>query len=127
MSFEENINDLTQAINALTAAVLGASQQVAKPKEEAKKPASAKVEKPAATQPTAPADAAPEVKATSSAPVQASVVDFAMQIQKPIVNLAATGKRAEALAILKELGVPRASDIKPEDYPRAVELIAKAA
>ena len=32
----------------------------------------------------------------------------------------------QALAILKELGAARASEIKPEDYAKALELIAKA-
>ena len=126
MSIEENINDLTRAINALTAAVLGASQKATAPIAEAKKPPAAKTEKPAATPSTATAPDVPEAKAAPSEQPQDSVIDFAVQIQKPIVNLAATGKRAEALAILKELGAAKASDIKPEDYPRAVELISQA-
>jgi hypothetical protein len=85
----------------------------------------AQVEKPAPTPPTAPEPAAPEASAAPSA-TEATEIDFATQIQKPIVALAATGKRDAALALLKELGAARASDIKPEDYARAVELIAAA-
>lgn len=66
----------------------------------------------------------PAIQATTAAPVGA--IDFTSQIQKPIVAMAAGGLRTEALAILKELGAGKASEIKPEDYARAVELIAKA-
>lgn len=70
-----------------------------------------------------PADT-PATPATTAA--LAGAIDFTAQIQKPIVAMAAGGRRAEALAILKELGASKASEIKPEDYARAVELIAKA-
>ena len=65
-------------------------------------------------------------QATTAAPVGDKPIDFTSQIQKPIVAMAAGGRRAEALAILKDLGAGKASEIKPEDYVRAVELIAKA-
>lgn len=124
MSIEQQLSELTQAINALTAAVIGT---VPKAETNAKKPTTVtKTEKPAATPPTVMAPDVPEAKAAPSEPAQDSVIDFATQIQKPIVALAATGKRAEALAILKELGATKASDIKPEDYPRAIKLISQA-
>ncbi len=67
--------------------------------------------------------------AATSASVSApstGAVDFASQIQKPIVAMAAAGKRETAVGILKQLGAARASDIKPEDYAKAVELIKAA-
>ena len=73
-----------------------------------------------------PADTAPTTPAPTAAPVGDKPIDFTSQIQKPIVAMAAGGRRADALAILKELGAGKASEIKPEDYTRAVELIAKA-
>lgn len=68
--------------------------------------------------------ATPDTKGTTDA--AAGAIDFTSQIQKPIVAMAAGGRRTEALAILKELGAGKASEIKPADYARAVELIAKA-
>lgn len=135
MPIEESITELTRAIDALTAAVLKTIPQGiadvanAIPRgtetREVKKLAAAKTEKPADTPSTAAEPAAPETKAEPSGTLTPVAIDFATQIQKPIVSLAATGKRDAALAILKELGAARASDIKPEDYPRAVELIGQ--
>lgn len=126
MSIEQQLADLTVAIDKLTAAVLvtipkGAIQE----QKPAEKPTKTAKPAPADTQPTAPAAAAPEQKAEPSAETPASI-DFTTQVQKPIVALAANGRREDAKAILKELGAARASDIKQEDYPRAVELIAAA-
>lgn len=130
MSIEQNLADLTAAVNNLTAVLqskmmagaVAGSVSVATteaPKKDAPKPQKAEAAasaQPAATQATpAPTDAASGDKP----------IDFTAQIQKPIVAMAAGGKREQALAILKELGAARASDIKPEDYARAVELIAK--
>ena len=73
-----------------------------------------------------PADTAQTTPATTAAAAGDKPIDFTAQIQKPIVAMAAGGRRDAALAILKELGAAKASEIKPEDYARAVELIAKA-
>ncbi len=129
MSIEQNLADLTAAVNNLTAVLqskmmagtIGNSAAAATGKTEpTKKPPA---EKAASGAP--PADT-PATKATTDALAGDKPIDFTSQIQKPIVAMAAGGKRTEALAILKELGAAKASEIKPEDYPRALELIAKA-
>ena len=88
--------------------------------EDAKKDQKAEAAK------SAPPAATEATQATTDAASGDKPIDFTSQIQKPIVAMAAGGKREQALAILKELGAARASDIKPEDYAKAVELIAKA-
>ena len=87
------------------------------------KPAAAPAEKPADTQPTAAEPAAPTPKAEPSEP---KVIDFAKDIQQPIIKLAATGHRDLAVSILGQFGAARASDIKPEDYAAAAAVVAKA-
>ncbi len=143
MSIEQNLADLTAAVNNLTAVLQSktmagaignsaighnddaerAAMQAARNKaEQTKKPQAEKAASaapPAATEPST-------TKAPTDAPAGDKPIDFTSQIQKPIVAMAAGGKRTEALAILKELGAGKASEIKPADYARAVELIAKA-
>jgi hypothetical protein len=68
-----------------------------------------------------------QTKKVETSEEQPGSIDFATQIQAKIVHMAASGKRAEALEILSAFGAKRASDIKPEDYARAVELIGKVA
>lgn len=115
----------TQAeLDRLVAAATKTDNQATPPvKSDAQKPGNGA--KPAATPSTAQGPAAPETKAENSAP-ESPAIDFATQIQKPIVALAAAGKRAVALELLQKLNATRASDIKPEDYPKAIELIAAA-
>ena len=135
MSIEQNLADLTAAVNNLTAVLqskmmagtIGQSavnEMAANAAASTKAPEAKKDQKAAAAKSAPPADT-PATKATTAA--DSGTIDFTSQIQKPIVALAAGGKRAEALAILKELGAAKASEIKPADYARAVELIAKVA
>ena len=135
MSIEQNLADLTAAVNNLTAVLqsklmAGSIGQAAVTEIAANATAAAatvtakKGQKAEAASSAPPADT-PATKATTAA--DSGTIDFTSQIQKPIVALAAGGKRAEALAILKELGAAKASEIKPADYARAVELIAKVA
>lgn len=131
MSIEQNLADLTAAVNNLTAVLqskmmagtVGNDKPVAA--AEAPKKGTPKPQKAEAAA-SAPPAATPDTKATTDAASGDKPIDFTSQIQKPIVAMAAGGKREQALAILKELGAARASDIKPEDYAKAVELIAKA-
>jgi hypothetical protein len=136
MSIEQNLADLTAAVNNLTAVLqsklmAGSIGQAAVTEIAANATAAAetvtakKDQKAAAAASSAPPADTPATKATTAA--DSGTIDFTSQIQKPIVALAAGGKRAEALAILKELGAAKASEIKPADYARAVELIAKVA
>jgi len=140
---EEKVEALTTAVNALTKALenqtatissmlaagatakacAGSCRGEHEDAKEARAPGkSVKTEKPADTQPTAPATAAPETKADNS-----GAIDFAEQIQKPIVKLAGTGHKPEALAILKECGeAPKASAMDAKYYAKAIELIAAA-
>lgn len=141
MSIEQNLADLTAAVNNLTAVLQSklmagtignsaighnddaerAAMQAARNKaEQTKKP---QAEKAASAAPHAATEPSTTKGTTDAA---AGAIDFTSQIQKPIVAMAAGGKRTEALAILKELGAAKASEIKPADYARAVELIAKA-
>lgn len=144
MSIEQNLADLTAAVNNLTAvlqskmmadAVAGTATvattgalaeagftNIDPGQEEAGY--APKSRKAAAA--SAPPAATPATQATTDAASGDKPIDFTSQIQKPIVAMAAGGKREQALAILKELGAARASDIKPEDYAKAVELITKA-
>jgi hypothetical protein len=130
MPIENSIDNLAAAINNLAAAISGKSAgtvTAAMPGEGVRDKVPAKSQPaamaPAATKPTATApEAVPEVKASSSAEVPGSI-DFEKQIQKPIVAMANSGKRAEAVAILSKFGVKKASEIKPEDYPAAVAAI----
>ena len=103
--------------NTTSIADLAANVSKAEQTKKAQKAEAASAAQPADTQAT---------QATTAAPAGNKPIDFTSQVQKPIVAMAAGGRRAEALAILKELGADRASEIKPEDYARAVELIAKA-
>jgi len=130
MSIEQNLADLTAAVNNLAAVLqskmmagtIGNSTSAATGKQaEATKPGKPPAEKAASAAPPA---GTPDTPATTAA--ASGAIDFTSQIQKPIVAMAAGGKRTEALAILKELGAAKASEIKPADYARAVELIAKA-
>lgn len=130
MSIEQQLADLTTAVNNLAAVIgskigAGAAAQGAQPTvEEGKKPGPKPPK--AADASSAPPAATPDTPATTAAPSGDEPIDFTSQIQKPIVALAAGGKRDQALAILKALGAARASDIKPADYAKAVDLIAKA-
>lgn len=131
MPIESTIAELTDAIKSLTKALIantGAAMPQAEKAQPEKKDVKPAAEKKAVdTQPTATAPAAVQTeKAETSGDEQVSI-DFATQIQAKIVHMAASGKRAEALAVLAEFGAKRASDIKPEDYARAVELIGKVA
>lgn len=155
MTIEQNLADLTAAVNNLTAVLqskmmagtLGSGPAVNEiaanaaaatavkaaqfgPEHEAQlakqKAADAKKAPKAEAAASAPPAATPDTKATTAAASGDKPIDFTSQIQKPIVAMAAGGKREQALAILKELGAARASEIKPEDYAKALELIAKA-
>lgn len=141
MTIEQNLADLTAAVNNLTAVLqskmmagtLGSGPAVneiaanaaaatavkAAQEKKAPKAEAAASAPPAATQAT---------QATTDAASGDKPIDFTSQIQKPIVAMAAGGAegRKKALAILAEFGVARASEIKPEDYAKALELIAKA-
>lgn len=135
MSIEQNLADLTAAVNNLTAVLQSkmmagtvgndAAAINKATHQEAPKKDTPKHQKEAAAA-SAPPAATPDTKATTDAASGDKPIDFTSQVQKPIVAMAAGGKREQALAILKELGAARASDIKPEDYAKAVELIAKA-
>lgn len=132
MSLEQSIADLAAAINNFTvvysrgqAAVTPTVTATAELKAEYPKQEKAKVAKPtpAATPTTATASAAPSESATNSEP---KVFDFVTQIQQPIVAMAKGGRRDEAVAILTELGVAKASELKESQYAAAVALLAKA-
>lgn len=134
MSIEQNLADLTAAVNNLAAVLqskmmagtIGNSTSAATGKQaEATKPGKPQAEKAASAAPHAATEPS-TTKAPTDAAAGDTPIDFTSQIQKPIVAMAAGGKRTEALAILKELGAAKASEIKPADYARAVELIAKA-
>jgi hypothetical protein len=135
MSIEQNLADLTAAVNNLTAVLQSklmagsigqaAVTEIAANATAAAAKVTAKKDQKAEAASSAPPADTPATKATTAA--DSGTIDFTSQIQKPIVALAAGGKRAEALAILKALGAAKASEIKPADYARAVELIAKAA
>lgn len=135
MSIEQNLADLTAAVNNLTAVLQSklmagsigqaAVTEIAANATAAVATVAAKKGQKAEAASSAPPADTPATKATTAA--DSGTIDFTSQIQKPIVALAAGGKRAEALAILKELGAAKASEIKPADYARAVELIAKVA
>ena len=137
MSIEQNLADLTAAVNNLTAVLqskmmagtVGQSAQneiAANATAGAAKAAAAKKDPKAEAASAAPPAATPDTPGTTDA--ASGTIDFTAHIQKPIVAMGASGAegRAKALGILKELGAGRASEIKPEDYARAVELIAKA-
>ncbi len=141
MTIEQNLADLTAAVNNLTAVLqskmmagtLGSGPAV---NETAANAAAAtavkaaqekKAPKAEAAASAPPAAMAPDTPATTDAASGDKPIDFTSQIQKPIVAMAAGGPegRKKALAILAEFGVARASEIKPEDYAKALELIAK--
>lgn len=139
MTIEQNLADLTAAVNNLTAVLqskmmastLGGGPAVNEAAANAAaatavKAAQEKKAPKAEAAASAPPAATPDTPATTAAASGGKTIDFTSQVQKPIVAMAAGGKREQALAILKELGAARASDIKPEDYAKAVELIAKA-
>ena len=141
MTIEQNLADLTAAVNNLTAvlqskmmagtlgsgpavneiAANAAAATAVKAAQEKKAPRA----EAAASAPPAATQATP---ATTDAASGDKPIDFTSQVQKPIVAMAAGGPegRKKALAILAEFGVARASEIKPEDYAKALELIAKA-
>jgi hypothetical protein len=132
MPIENSIDKLADAINNLAAAfsgkVVADVKTPAPEKVVEKKPAATKA---ADTQPTATAApvAAQEKKAEpSEAPSTGSTteVDFETQIRKPIVAMAGGGHRDQAIAILKQFGAAKASEIKPEDYAAAASAIAAA-
>lgn len=138
MTIEQNLADLTAAVNNLTAVLQSkmmagtvgqpaineiAANAVAATAVKAAQEKKAPKAEAAASAPPAATQATP---ATTDAASGDKPIDFTSQIQKPIVAMAAGGKREQALAILKELGAARASEIKPEDYAKALELIAKA-
>lgn len=139
MSIETEISELVAAVKELTAAINTSNKLVgnAAPavvkeepaKKEVKKAASSSTKDAATTdvhaQATAETSAAPASKESTSGE-EASEIDFVTQIQKPIVAMAAGGKRDQALAILRKFGAHKASEIKPEDYAEAVKLIAEA-
>lgn len=114
---------LVAASTGLPVAIGSAAAQAATTTKAEPAKKDQKAEKAASDAP--PADT-PATPATTGAPAGDKPIDFTSQVQKPIVAMAAGGRRTEALAILKELGASKASEIKPEDYARAVELIAKA-
>jgi len=138
---EEKVEALTTAVNALTKALENQTATISSmlaagatakacagsckgdaPQEGAAKTTgkSVQTEKSAATRTTATKTAAAETKAASS-----EAIDFAEQIQKPIVKLAGSGHKTEALMILKECGnAPKASEMDAKFYAKAVELIA---
>lgn len=157
MSIEQNLADLTAAVNNLTAVLqskmmagaLGSGPAVNEiaanaaaatavkaaqfgPEHEAQlakqKAADAKKAPKAEAAASAPPADTPATPATTDAASGDKPIDFTSQVQKPIVAMAAGGPegRKKALAILAEFGVARASEIKPEDYAKALELIAKA-
>lgn len=141
MSIEQNLADLTAAVNNLTAVLqskimagtignsaAGHNDDAAREAVQAGRGKAAQEKKapPAEAAESAPPAATQATQATTDAASGDKPIDFTSQVQKPIVAMAAGGKREQALAILKELGAARASDIKPEDYAKAVELIAKA-
>lgn len=141
MTIEQNLADLTTAVNNLTAVLqskmmagtLGSGPAV---NEAAANAAAATAVKAAQEKkaPRAEAAASAPPAATQATPATTDAasgdkpIDFTSQVQKPIVAMAAGGPegRKKALAILAEFGVARASEIKPEDYAKALELIAKA-
>jgi hypothetical protein len=131
MPIETTIAELTDAIKSLTKALLannGAAMPQAEKAVTEKKDVKPVAEKKAVdTTATATAQATAQTKKVETSGDEPASIDFVEQIQKPIVALAAGGKRAEALEILNVFGAKRASDIKPEDYARAVELIGKVA
>jgi len=146
MPIETTIAELTDAIKSLTKALLAnkgtaAQHRVtdaeleadAKARRDATAAANAKKDQAAAekkavdTTATATAQGTAQTEKAATSGGEPASIDFATQIQAKIVHMAASGKRAEALAILGEFGAKRASDIKPEDYARAVELIGKVA
>lgn len=130
MPIESTIAELTDAIKSLTKALIAnnGAQPAAEKSVTEKKDVKPVAEKKAVdTQPTATEPAAAQTEKAETSGGEPASIDFATQIQAKIVHMAASGKRAEALAILGEFGAKRASDIKPEDYARAVELIGQVA
>lgn len=134
MPIENSIDKLADAINTLAAAIAGktvaADAKTPAPEKVAEKKQAAAT-KPADTPPTATAEkaAAPETKAEPSeekASGSTTEVDFETQIRKPIVAMAGGGRREQAIAILKQFGAAKASEIKPEDYAAAAAAIVAA-
>jgi hypothetical protein len=147
MSIEQNLADLTAAVNNLTAVLqsklmagtignsaIGHNDDAERAAMQAARNKAEQTKKPQAEKAASAAPHAATEPSTTKAPTDAAAggkqIDFTSQIQKPIVAMGAKGpnspERARALAILKELGAARASEIKPEDYAKALELIAKA-
>lgn len=122
MSLEQQIDDLTVAIKFLTQAITAMGANIPAP-VAAEKPAQPEKAKPAEK---AKAEKAKAEKQETPAPAEpAKVIDFATQIQKPIMTLVGTGRRDEAVALLAKYGATRASEVKPEDYAAILEDISK--
>lgn len=134
MPIENSIDKLADAINTLAAAIAGktvAADATPPAPEKVAEKKQAAVTKPADTPPTVTAEkaAAPETKAAPSeakASGSTTEVDFETQIRKPIVAMAGGGRREQAIAILKQFGAAKASEIKPEDYAAAAAAIVAA-
>lgn len=135
MSIEQNISELTAAVRELTAVISASNSMITGGKTETV--AAPKSTKPAATQAGADSQhiakaaeaVVPEKKAEGSAEKSSgstTTIDFAKQIQAPIVKMAGSGRREEALAILKQFGAARASEIKEENWAEAVAAIQAA-
>ncbi|MEI6046827.1 MAG: hypothetical protein WCS37_20970 [Chloroflexota bacterium] len=123
MSLEAAIADNTKALNTLislyqTGAVASKPTAPVAAKAESAKPVPAPV-----------AEVATPVIVEAAAPIEASSALTYDDITKPFLALVNSKGRPAAEAVLKELGVPlggKLSAVTPENYAKALEVIAKA-
>lgn len=80
--------------------------------------------------PSTPAPAAAPVKAeTSAVPSKGETPDAVPyeKVRDAVVSLSSTKGRDAAVAVLNGLGVKNAKELKPEQYPAALDALTKAA
>lgn len=124
MSLEQNMADLTSAVNRLTATILDAQKLVAAGEPGNVKPAA--TEKTTDIQSTAAAVAAPEMKESDSEEKPLTYDDIKEPFLKELV--AKKGREAGA-KLLKEFGVPdggKLSDIPADKWADVLAAIRKA-
>ena len=118
MSLEQAITENTAAIKNLTAALeahVVASLAKSTPAPEATLPSTDK-----------PAERAPkDTKPAKPAAKSAAEVEF-KDIEAPFIAYVKKAGRDPAIVLLGELGVKRLSELKPEQYAKALAAIEKA-
>ena len=118
MSLEQTITENTAAIKNLTAALeahVAASLAKSTPAPDATPPST---DKPAER---APKDTKPAAKSAKPA----AEVEF-KDIEAPFIAYVKKAGREPAVTLLGELGVKRLSELKPEQYAKALAAIAAA-